>query len=224
MAELVYVDEQPGQARQVLRSAVASDQFTRDQVVEVTPASSMGETIELILAHECKVLITDYRLSEHKADVEFSGADLVREFQRRFDRFPCFVTTAFAEEAVNESIDTNIVYPKSDFLGGDVVGEEGRVSDLPFFVRVRKKIVEYETFVSESMQEWKDLLTKNESKEGLNAQEAERLLELDDILESLHGKHLAVEGHLKRKALDSFDQIIERAQLLIDRIESELEQ
>ena len=224
MAELVYVDEQPGQAHQVLRSAVASDQFAMDQVAEVTPATSIGETIELILAHECKVLITDYRLSEHKADVEFSGADLVREFQRRFDRFPCFVTTAFAEEAVNEPIDTNIVYPKSDFLGGDRVGEEGRVSDLPFFVRVRKKIAEYETFVSESIQEWNGLLAKSESEEGLNAREAERLLELDDILEALHGKHVAVERHLKRNALESFDQIIERAQLLVERIESELEQ
>ena len=84
----MYVDEQPGQANQVLRSAVASDQFTVAQVAEVMPASSIGETIEMILAHKCKVLITDYRLSEHKADVEYSGADLVREFQRRFDRFP----------------------------------------------------------------------------------------------------------------------------------------
>ena len=223
MAELVYVDEQPGQAHQVLRSAVASDQFTMDQVADVMPASSIGETIEMILEHDCKVLITDYRLSEHKADVEYSGADLVREFQRRFDRFPCFVTTAFAEEAVNEPIDTNIVYPKSDFLGVNAVGEQGRVSDLPFFVRVRKKIAEYDTFVSESMREWKDLLVKSESEEGLNAGEAERLLELDDILEALHGKHVAVEGHLKRNALESFDQIIERAQLLIERIESELE-
>ena len=224
MAELVYVDEQSGQARQVLRSAVASDQFTMDQVAEVMPASGIDETIELILAHECKVLITDYRLSEHKADVEFTGADLVRAFQRRFDRFPCFVTTAFAEEAVDEPIDTNIIYPKSDFLGGDRVVEEGRVSDLPFFVRVRKKIAEYETFVSEAVQEWTDLLSKNEDKEGLNAQDAERLLELDDILEALHGRHVAVEGHLKRNALESFDRIIEKAEVLIDRIENEIEQ
>ena len=222
MAELVYVDEQPGQAHQVLRSAVASDQFTRDQVAEVMPAPRIDETIDLILAHDCKVLITDYRLSEHKADVEFSGADLVREFQRRFDRFPCFVTTAFAEEAVDEPIDTNIIYPKSDFLGADPIPVDGRVSGLPFFVRVRKKISEYETFVSEAMNEWNHLLAKNEAEGGLNAQDAERLLELDDALEALHGKHLAVEGHLKRNALESFDRIIEKAQVLIDRMESEL--
>ena len=223
MVELVYVDEQPGQAHQVLRSAVASDQFTMDQVAEVTPAPGIDETIELILAHECKVLITDYRLSEHKADVEFTGADLVREFQRRFDRFPCFVTTAFAEEAVDEPIDTNIIYPKSDFLGGDAVAEEDRVSDLPFFVRVRKKITEYDTYVSEAVQEWNDLLAKNEAEGGLNAQDTERLLELDDALEALHGKHVAVEGHLKRHAMESFDRIIEKAQVLIDRIEDEIQ-
>ena len=223
MAELVYVDEQSGQARQVLRSAVASDQFTMEQVAEVMPAPGIDETIELILAHECKVLITDYRLSEHKADVEYSGADLVREFQRRFDRFPCFVTTAFAEEAVDEPIDTNIIYPKSDFLGRDPVPEEGRMSDLPFFVRVRKKIAEYETYVSEAVQEWSALLAKSDAEGGLNAQDTERLLELDDALEALHGKHVAVEGHLKRNALESFDRIIEKTQVLIDRIEDEIE-
>ena len=223
MAELVYVDEQPGQAHQVLRSAVASDQFTMDQVAEVMPAPGIDETIELILAHDCKVLITDYRLSEHKADVEFSGVDLVREFQRRFDRFPCFVTTAFAGEAVDEAIDTNIIYPKSDFLGGAQVPDEGRVSDLPFFVRVRKKIAEYETYVSEAVQEWNDILAKRDAEGGLNAQDTERLLELDDALEALHGKHVAVEGHLKRNALESFDRIMEKAQVLIDRIEDEIE-
>lgn len=223
MVELVYVDEQPGQAHQVLRSAVASDQFTMDQVAEVSPAPGINETIDLILAHDCKVLITDYRLSEHKPDVDFSGADLVREFQRRFDRFPCFVTTAFAGEAVDEPIDTNIIYPKSDFLSGSPLSEEGRSSDLPFFVRVRKKIAEYDTYVDQVVQEWKDLLDKMEAEGGLNARDTERLLELDGAVEAFHGKHVAVEGHLKRDALEPFGRIIQKVQALIDKIDGELD-
>ena len=225
MAELVYVDEQRGQRNQVLRSAVASKQFTSKQVEGVIPESSIDKTIELILSHKCKVLITDYRLSDHKPDVQFTGADLVREFQDRFDRFPCFITTSFAGEAVDEPIDTNMIFPKSDFLGINPVTEEGRVSELTFFVRVRKKIDEYDAFVSRAMEEWRGLLTKKDGKKELNAQESQRLLELDNMLEAIHGKHVAVEGHLKcDDTLQSFEKLIEKTQVLIDRIENEIEQ
>ena len=222
MVELVYVDEQPGQAHHVLRRAVASKQFSVAQVKTIMPASTMDETIDEILSSHCKVLITDYRLSEHKADVQYNGAELVREFQRRFDRFPCFVTTAFAGEAVDEAIDTNIVFPKSDFLGEEVGGDRRSRSDLPFFVRVRKKISEYDAFVAAAMEEWRWLGKKQEQGDGLTAQEVERLLELDDKLEALHGRHVAVEGHLKRNALDTFERIIEKAETLIAKIEREI--
>ena len=119
MAELVYVDEQLTQANQVLRSAVVSKQFAKNDVASVIPASTIEETIDMILEFQCKVLITDYRLSDHKADVQFSGVDLVREFLKRFERFPCFVTTSYANEAVNDVLDTNMIFPKSDFLHGD---------------------------------------------------------------------------------------------------------
>ena len=76
------------------------------------------------------------------------------------------------------------------------------MSALPFFVRVRKKIAEYDTFVSKSMQEWEGLLAKSESEKGLNAGETERLLELDDILEALHGKHVAVEGTFEEECIE----------------------
>ena len=221
MPELVYVDEQPGQANQVLRSAVASEQFSQDQVVPVIPASTVEETIGLVVAHDCKVMVTDYRLSEHKADVDFTGADLVRAIQRRFDRFPCFVTTAFAAEAIDEKLDTNIIFPKSDFLGSEEMGRPGHPSELPFFVRVRKKMAEYDVFVNDTTHEWSELSRKNEL-EGLSAEETERLLELDDIVERLNGKHVAVERHLKMGALEPFGKIIESAEALIKRIEREL--
>ncbi|MDE2916642.1 MAG: hypothetical protein OXM00_05385 [Paracoccaceae bacterium] len=222
MAELVYVDEQHAQANQVLRSAVGSAQFTQDEVVKVIPAASIDETIDVILSHHCKVLITDYRLSEHKADVEFTGADLVREFQRRFDRFPCFVTTAFAEEAADDELDTNIIFPKSDFLSVELTDEPMHASDLPFFLRVRKKINEYEAFVANTTQELEQLRVKSENEE-LSAEEAERLIQLDDLVEAMFGNHHAVESHLKRQALDPFQRIIDKAEALILKIEREID-
>ena len=222
MADLVYVDEQKEQARQVLRSAVASDQFTQNEVVEVIPAAKIEETIELILAHECKVLITDYRLSDHKPDVQYTGADLIREFQKRFDRFPCFVTTSFTGEAVDDELDTNMIFPKSDFLNSDGYSDTSSGSELPFFTRVRKKINEYERFVSHTTKEWEQLSAKSEN-EVLSAEEAERLIQLDDLVEAFHGRSHAIESHIKQKALEPFQQIIEKAEKLIQEIEDKTE-
>ena len=217
MAELVYVDEQETQANQVLRFAVGSKQFTQDEVAMVIPSATIDETIDIILEYNCKVLIADYKLSDHKADVEFTGADLVREFQRRFARFPCFVTTSFTDEAINEDIDTNMIFPKSDFLSS---GEE---SELPFFVRVRKKIAEYESYVNSINKELDKLRAKSET-EPLSAEEAQKLIELDDMVEAVYGQHLAVESHLKKQALKTFEGIIDKAEALIKKIEDELEE
>ena len=217
MVELVYIDEQPAQAHQVLRRAVSSNQFTEEQVTFLVPASTLDETIDMILEHHCKVLITDYRLADHKADVEFSGTDLIKEFRERFAHFPCFVTTSFAEEAANETLDINMIFPKSDFL----VRGEDETSELPFFVRVRKKITEYETHVSEAENLYQQLNAKSEE-ENLSAEETQKLIELDNLIESFHGKQHAVESHLKEKALQPFGQLIGRTEELIQKIEAEL--
>lgn len=219
MARLVYVDEQPAQVEEVLRSAVISGEFTQDEVQGVAPAVSIDETIDEILLYQCKVLIADYDLSEHKPEVGFNGADLVREFRRRFDKFPCFVTTSYVNKATDETIDTNIIFPKSDFLGHN--SANGSLG-LPFFVRVKKKINEHDTFVERTEREWKELAEKNE-KEELSAQEVERLIQLDDLVEGMSGRHLAVESHIKREALKPMRDMIDTTENLIERIKKEID-
>ena len=222
MADLVYVDEQDTQANQVLRSAVASGQFAQNEVAMVIPAPTIRESIELILEHSCKVLIVDYRLSEYKPDVQFTGTELVRAFQQRFARFPCFVTTSFAAEAINEPIDTNVIFPKSDFLDNILPEEEVIRSEIPFFLRVKKKIAAYESFVDSTISEWKELSAKG-NREELTAAEVERLIQLDDVIEALHGKDVAIQTHIKKHALVPFHRLIGKAEALIKKIESEID-
>ena len=59
MAELMYVDEQQTQVDQVLRSAVASGQFTQNEVKGIIPSANINETIEAIRSSQCKVLIAE---------------------------------------------------------------------------------------------------------------------------------------------------------------------
>lgn len=221
MAELVYVDEQPSQANQVVRSAVASGQFSAEQVAIVLPDTSLEGTIDLILAHHCKVLIADYRLSEHMAGINFNGVDLVKEYQRRFDRFPCFVATSFAEEAVRESVDTNIIFPKADFLRGGGASEASD-SELPFFVRVRRKLEEYESFVEATVAEFNKLAKRKEDGE-LTDRQAGRLIMLDGVVERLGGKNAALPSDMKGRSLSAFGDLIERAEALAERVKLELE-
>ena len=223
MAELVYVDEQESQANQVVRSAVLSGHFAQDQVAALLPEPTLEATIELILAHHCKALIADYRLSEHMAEVEFNGADLVREYQLRFDRFPCFIATSFAEEAIHEQIDTNIVFPKSDFLLPGGGSAESLDTELPFFLRVRRKVDEYGSFVETTVAEFNQLAEIGEQGE-LTAQQAERLVELDGVVEALRGKSVAVPKHLKGEPLAAFGDLIGRAEELAERVRRELEE
>lgn len=217
MAELVYIDEQVPQAGQVLRRAVASGEFTAEQVTALVPEGTLDATIQQIVEQHCKVLITDYRLSDHKPDVEFNGADLVRAFRKRFSDFPCFVTTSFPDQAVDETLDTNLVFPKSDFLDRDVAAE----SDLPFFKRVRKKIAEYEKQLDAAKEELRTLSQKAIA-EDLDAAETDRLLKLDGFLEAALGANHSIEEHIKRRALEPFDSLIGQTEELIAKIREEL--
>ncbi len=221
MPEIVYVDEQPSEANQVLRSAVNSGYFTQDQVTAVPPNPTLEETIESILPHGCKALIADYRLSEHMASVQFTGVELVREYQRRFHEFPCFVATSFADEAIRESIDANIVFPKSEFLLASDSSESSD-SEVPFFLRVRRKVDEYTSLMELTVSEFNKLAAAS-AKGELGSEKVERLLRLDDMVERLRGQHLALPSHLKKgQALATFGDLIERAEMLIHRIENQL--
>lgn len=219
MAELVYIDEQKAQAGQVLRSAVASGEFTQDQVWAIPPEGTLDDTIQQIIELHCKVLITDYRLSDHKPDVEFNGADLVRAFRDRFADFPCFVTTSFPDQAVDEKLDTNMVFPKSDFLNR----EEAQNSDLPFFKRVKKKIAEHERQIADAQAELEHLSSQAQERD-LDAWETQRFLDLDSYLESVLGAQFAIERHVKVRALEPFDRLIGQTEELIEKIKSELGQ
>ena len=216
MVDLVYVDEQPAQGRRVIRRAAQSGYFERDQVKFIPPLNTVDETISKLLEYDFKVLITDYRLSDHNPQVTFNGTDLINAFRARYIKFPCFVTTSFAEEAAGELIDTNLIFPKSDFIGQDAV------SEMPFFSRVRKKISEYENYTTEIEAQYQVIVAKSEQQD-LTSDEVEELIKLDGILESLLGNDFSMPSHLKEKALRPFGQLIGATEKLVEKIEAELQ-
>ena len=217
MVELLYIDEQLNQRNAFIRAAVSSGFFEENQIELIEPSKTIEETIKKILEYQLKVLIVDYRLSDHDANVQFNGVQLVKTFQERFVKFPCFVTTAFPLEAAQDNYDINLVFPKREFL--DI--ENDSRPDLPFFQRVRGKISEYENMIDQ-MQERIIELQEKMNQQNLSSSEAQELLDLDNRLEKTLGAEYSIEAHLKQKALEPFNKLLTRTNDLIRRIEGEL--
>lgn len=219
MLEIIYVDEQKSQANAVVRAAVQSDYFNQAGVKSIEPLETTEETMDLIDELGCKALITDFRLSEFAPHVKFNGADLVTQFQERHEGFPCFVTTSFANDAADEDIDVNLVFPKSDAL--KAVGGEHQT--LPFFLRVRKKITEYDNLVTSLTARHSELLAKLGAS-ALTETEAEELVSLDGQLERMLRADSSLPDSVKVFAMKPMTDLISKTEELIADISRTMQQ
>ena len=74
---------------------------------------------------------------------------------------------------------------------------------------MRRKVDEYGSYVEAAVTEFNELAEASENRE-LTALQAERLIELDGMVEALRGKGVAVPGHLKGAPLEVIGDLIER--------------
>ncbi|QHG74439.1 hypothetical protein [Ensifer adhaerens] len=215
MTELLYIDEEPAQGNMVLRAAVESGFFGKAGVDTARPLADIDEMIDFILESKCKVLISDYRLGEKMLGISYTGLELIETFRRRFDGFPCFLITNFVGDALNEHVEVNMIFPKSDLKATK------NKSELPFFHRVRAKIEERDVVLVEKSDRFQ-YLQERMTTAGLGAVEMQELLDLDDFLEGAINKADSVPRLLKERALQPFDRLIETAEKLVEKIELEL--
>lgn len=221
---LLYVDEEADQGRRVVLAAALSGHFKDDEVQAAMPEPDLETMLEKVIESRCEVLITDYRLSEYKADVQYSGLDLIQEVQKHFDGFPCFLTTNYVPHALDKLHDVNLIFPKDDYLAEKTTSGEKDKSKLPFFLRVRTRIEEYRAD-RRRLEEAFDKLYERSLEESLGAEELQALLDLDCRLErAIGGRAAAVPRLLKENALGPFNKLLRRATDLAAEIEAELAQ
>lgn len=221
---LLYVDEEADQGRRVLLAAGLSGYFKDDEVDTIVPEPSLDIMIERIIESRCEVLITDYQLSEYKSDVQYTGLELIQEMQRQFEGFPCFLTTNYVPHALAKLHDVNLIFPKEDYLAGEIGSGEKFKTKLPFFLRVRTKIDEYRADRRRLEEEFQTLYARSLN-EALNAAELQTLLDIDDRLErAIGGREAALPRLLKVDALGPFNVLLRRAGDLALEIEKELGQ
>jgi hypothetical protein len=218
MVDLLYVDEDRAQGGRVVRAAERSGFFTREQVRTILPTSTLDEMIEAVIAENCKVLVTDFDLSDEQLGVQFNGNDLVEEMSRRYEQFPCFVTTNYPQDAVGKSVEVSLIFPKDDYLDPD----KAHTTKLTFFARVRQSIDDYDKRYSEKSVRFSELHETSEQRQ-LEAVEIEELLDLDGFFERALNKKGAVPKIVKEHAIEPFAKLISKASSLVERMESELQ-
>jgi hypothetical protein len=177
--KIIYVDEEKTEIRNFQRK------FSSDfEVMGCLPAKQLSELIETILDSEVTALVTDFNLSEYRVDVKYpvpyDGVNVVEALLEIREGFPCFILTSFDGDAIKESEDVNLIYPKDALnhqVGKTTLQEKVHVQIEHYRARLKNASLEF------------DALMAKASTAKLTEREECRLQELDSFLEkSLNAK------------------------------------
>lgn len=179
--KIIYIDEQEEDGDSFKDFVEKKDSMEEFIVEYLPPAQSINEMLEQIKEHSPDALVSDYKLNEHihalGYNVPYNGTELVTNFLQIRKNFPCFVITSFASDAANSSDDVNIVYVKK-------VLNETETSDLNFLERIKIQIDHYRTKIDKAENELQELLNIKNNNVELTADQEQKIIDLDSILES----------------------------------------
>lgn len=185
------------------------NQYLNYDFIDIKPKEDIEELIEFILSSNLDLLVIDYRINEYE-DINYNGVHVYEYVKNVRKDFPCIILTSNAEDAIADSFDTHIVYSKSIPFDGD--SESKKLFEL----KLRKNIEHYQTALKNATDE---LYQLNE-KDSLSLSDEERIIELDDFLESNLINYGKIPKHLKVTShIDSVKVLINKAEGIIARLD-----
>lgn len=219
MYKVLFIDEEQESIDAFLDFVEESKNASQIEVIEQFPLDDIEKMIEHIISVNPDGIITDFRLNEIKTDVNYNvpynGTDLVQEFRKVRDQFPCFVLTSYDDYAVNESEDVNLVYVKNILHSND---EESKAR-ATFLDRVIKQIEHYKSRLSDAEEELKRLIEKRQRGEA-NHPDEQRIIELDRILEKALDNRATIPDSFKEISnLDRLNTLITKVDELTKKVE-----
>ena len=173
--------------------------------------------IEYIISSNPDAIITDFLLNDIKKyikyNVPYNGVDIVNEFLKIKEKFPCFIITSFDSQAINSANDVNIVYVKSF---GD--NETPRNGNITFLEKVKFQIDKYRNMIKSYEEEVKYLTHLREA-QPLTIIEEERLIQLYSMLEKSIDKRsgLPVE-FLRSENSNKIEELIRKTDEIINEL------
>lgn len=189
MYRILFIDEQQEDIDSFKDYIEEKDSEGVFEVLATFPLENLDQMAEEIFSLHVDAIITDFQLNEMKDSISYNvpydGAELVQRILEEREDFPCFVLTAFDDEAVGRTEDVNIVYIKGILHGT----EKETKAKANFLDRLKNQIIHYKAKLEKAEDDLIKLITKSEKKK-LDATDEEELLRLDSLIEkSLDKKH-----------------------------------
>ena len=207
---ILYIDEEKDQLADFQADAELSGLF--DKIYLLEPKTNLEDMVAEILELKVDAVISDFALNE-AAVISYNGEQLLNAVQNIRHNFPCFLRTSYEDDAILNSFDVNRIYVKEDSL------EHNYERNL--FKKVADQVSAYYRRLEAVKQEHIELKNKL-SEKVLSSQETERLIELDDMLESMLSAENKTPTEVKKLALNKFDELMNSTDKLIDEIETSL--
>lgn len=201
-----YIDENPQDVADFL---LYFEDFPDFRVKSLDLVDDMDTMISEIIENKIEAVIIDYRLQEGNAKVSFNGDVLFNKIKETLLNYPVIILTAKVSNAEKEDIDPDKIYDKEMIIPGD----EKLVK------RLRKHIDNYKKDLKDKEDKIIKLIAKKQ-KEGLQFNEEDELIELDNYLEkSLYQKNLVPEDLKHSSNADKLDELINTANDLLTKLE-----
>lgn len=190
------------------------------EVIAMFPLEELSEMIEVIFKINPDAIITDFRLNEMKTDivynVPYDGVELVEEFLKYRQSFPCFVLTAFDDLAVSASEDVNKVYIKNILHNN----KEESKAKAKFLDRVINQIEHYQTKIKNAESELLELIKLRESGKASISDE-NRIIELDSFLENLIDRKSSIPPEYKKLSNDDrLRELLKKVDTLLKKVDN----
>lgn len=186
---ILYVDEVPYDRRRFQKYIYDHDGEKKFITDAPEIDAEMNVFLEKIMLENYDAIITDHKLNEENAAIQYDGIDLVDAILKQRIDLPCFILTSFDDEAVRDGNDVNIVYIKG-LMNSD---EENEGYKAKFIDKIENQIKHHRKKIEDSKAELLALLKKD----YLDAKDEARLIELDTYIEKAANAPSSLPKHLK---------------------------
>ena len=210
-----YIDEEKSEIRNF-----QSQVYKTLDVLSFLPKSDLDEFVQELLISGAEAFVVDFRLNVYRIDVKvpinYNGADLIDKILKIRKGFPCFILTAYDEDAIQRIEDVNYVYHK------DILRPEKRAG-ISLVEKIRIQIEHYQAAIEKKTNRFLELLEKSE-KTGLSEAEENDLLKLDSFLERSINNHDALPDERKKQfAIEKIDDLLASTHELLAHLRGEKE-
>lgn len=220
--KVIFVDEELEAHHEFMRVIVQHNKSNPDLLLEGVacfPQETIEKMIEYILCELPDAIVTDFQLNDKKTNfsysVPYNGSDLVESFLKVKNRFPCFITTSYDQDAADDSHDVNLVYVKKHVLNKAAYKD---ATSLTFTQRVHKQIEHYKKYIQINEARFNELMDKK-NKGQLNSSEEQEFLEIDSLLENAIDGRAAIPNFLKEPSnLTKLNELLSSVEGLLNEV------